>query len=274
VESILNANPVTPFYFGRAGQRIYGCYHVPTPEVSLKGGVILCQSIGHEYIHSHRAFFQLANRLATKGFISLRFDYFGTGDSEGDFEDGGIVRWLEDVRMAVDEMQNRFDIKSISLIGFRIGASLALKTALHTSAVKQLVLWEMVTNGVSYLNEIARMQATFGNSLRIKVKKSIVDPSLPNEILGYPLTPLLISELKKLNLTNLDIPPGCKSLAIFNQSDLKSEFDTLSPKPNESELHLVQYIDDHQLWKNQIYKRLIPVNTLDAISTWLERVSS
>jgi pimeloyl-ACP methyl ester carboxylesterase len=46
----------------------------------------------------------LANWAAARGQAFVRFDYFGHGESSGDFAQGGITRWREDALAAIDEL--------------------------------------------------------------------------------------------------------------------------------------------------------------------------
>jgi hypothetical protein len=52
--------------------------------------VLLCNPFGQEAIRCHRAFRLLSARLASSGIPSLRFDYFGTGDSPGNDGEGDL----------------------------------------------------------------------------------------------------------------------------------------------------------------------------------------
>lgn len=46
----------------------------------------------------------LARWAAERGRAYVRFDYFGHGESEGDFRDGTITRWREDALAVLDEL--------------------------------------------------------------------------------------------------------------------------------------------------------------------------
>ena len=69
------------FFFGNPGSPLYGSYESPSASVRRDCGIVLCYPLMAEYLRSHRAFRQLAVRLAEAGFPVLRFDYFGSGDS-------------------------------------------------------------------------------------------------------------------------------------------------------------------------------------------------
>ena len=73
---------------------------------------------------------------ATRGLGCLRLDYSGTGSSGGDFADGTLSRWLEEVLAAIDMLTEG----SLIVAGSSMGGWLALHAALkRKSRVKALL---------------------------------------------------------------------------------------------------------------------------------------
>jgi pimeloyl-ACP methyl ester carboxylesterase len=73
---------------------------------------------------------------ATRGLGCLRMDYSGTGSSGGDFADGTLTRWLEEVLAAVDMLTEG----PLIVAGSSMGGWLALHAALkRPSRVKALL---------------------------------------------------------------------------------------------------------------------------------------
>ena len=69
------------------------------------------------------------------GLAMLRFDYSGTGSSEGQFEDGTLARWLEDATAALDQTQG-----PVIVIGSSMGGWIALHLArLRPERIRGLV---------------------------------------------------------------------------------------------------------------------------------------
>jgi pimeloyl-ACP methyl ester carboxylesterase len=64
---------------------------------------------------------------ATRGIGCLRLDYSGTGSSGGDFADGTLNRWLEEVLAAIDLLSDG----NLILAGSSMGGWLALLAALR-----------------------------------------------------------------------------------------------------------------------------------------------
>jgi pimeloyl-ACP methyl ester carboxylesterase len=64
---------------------------------------------------------------ATRGIGCLRLDYSGTGSSGGDFADGTLTRWLEEVLAAIDLLSEG----PLILAGSSMGGWLALHAAMR-----------------------------------------------------------------------------------------------------------------------------------------------
>lgn len=68
----------------------------------------------------------LADWAAAEGRACLRFDYFGHGRSSGDFADGTISRWRQDVLAVIDQLVEGPAV----LVGSSMGGWLAVLAAL------------------------------------------------------------------------------------------------------------------------------------------------
>src|SRR3954452_5508092 len=70
-----------------------------------------------------------------RGIGILRFDYSGTGSSEGRFEDGTLERWLDEATFLLDELTSGPVILVGSSMGGWIALHLALRRATRVSAL-------------------------------------------------------------------------------------------------------------------------------------------
>lgn len=159
--------------------------------------MLLCYPGVHEYNTSHWAFRRLAAGLGQGGHSTLRFDYSGTGDSSGESEELTVESMVGDIVTAGQELLDRSRARRVWLVGARLGAAAALlATAREKLPVRGLVLWDMVTNGARYLEELERVDRTrdllFLHWLSSKQKRG--------ELLGYPL-----SASSRASLANLDL---------------------------------------------------------------------
>ena len=64
---------------------------------------------------------------AERGLPMLRFDYSGTGSSEGVFEDGTLERWTDEATLALDRLTE----SPVILVGSSMGGWIALHLALR-----------------------------------------------------------------------------------------------------------------------------------------------
>jgi len=62
-----------------------------------------------------------------RGLPLLRFDYSGTGSSDGAFEDGTLARWIDDAQLILDQVSDG----PVVLAGSSMGAWIALYLALR-----------------------------------------------------------------------------------------------------------------------------------------------
>src|ERR1700722_5596148 len=138
---------MSPFFFGTSERRIFGVYEPAASGTSGKRAAVFCYPWGSEYIYAHRTIRQLAVRLSTAGFHTLRFDFFGTGDSAGDLTDADLAGWETDVESAMEEIRDISGMAQITLIGLRLGATIAASVAARLSRkVDSLVLWDPIVS--------------------------------------------------------------------------------------------------------------------------------
>jgi len=137
---------VNPLYLGTAARRLFGI-HEPAAAAreSRIRAALLCYPLGQEYIYAHRSMVHLASKLATRGFHTLRFDYFGTGDSGGEESDTDEYGLMCDVRTAIETLKEIAQAPKVTLIGLRAGANIAAKTAISSPAeVERVILWDPI----------------------------------------------------------------------------------------------------------------------------------
>jgi pimeloyl-ACP methyl ester carboxylesterase len=79
----------------------------------------------------------LADWAVASGRAYVRFDYFGHGESDGDFAEGTITRWREDALAVIDELITG----EVVLVGSSMGGWIAcLAAAVRPERMKGMVL--------------------------------------------------------------------------------------------------------------------------------------
>src|ERR1035438_8520353 len=148
----------TPIWFGPTDLPFFGWLHLPQ---EANAGVVLCRPIGLEALSAPRAYRCLAEKLADKGFVTLQFDYTGTGDSAGDPADVvGTGTWLSDIGAAIDCVRQT-GVSRVGIIGLRLGATLAANAAADND-IEALVLWDPCETGRGFLREQRMLAIAIG----------------------------------------------------------------------------------------------------------------
>jgi len=258
---------VEPIFFGPTSKELFGCYHQPKRVPARSCGIILCNPIEQEYILTHRTFYQLAVKLSNLGFHVLRFDYSGCGDSAGQFEDGSLQQWVDDIQTAARTMMERTHQSRIALLGLRMGAYLALRAATQGNVFDTLVLWEPVLDGRCHIEELAERHKSFGRRMRNK-KKWMSGASA--EALGFPLTNALRKELADIQADiRIDSNKRLLVVGINPEGTCSAELGRFLSINDQAE---VEVIDDCRVWCEELFKRMIPVATMNHMLNWFDKV--
>ena len=204
---------MNPFYFGSPARPLYGVYHPPRRDRRGDGGAqrgaVLCYPFGVEYMRAHRAFRQLTTLLTRAGVHVLRFDWFGTGDSAGDGRDASVEQWRADVGDAVQELRDTTGLDRVSLVGLRLGATLALEGARGRDDVDHLVLWDPIVSGAAYLEELLEREGYGG----FPAGREVVG------LQGFPLTHRLFQEIGALEASVEGLEAGVRVEMVLSRSD-------------------------------------------------------
>jgi pimeloyl-ACP methyl ester carboxylesterase len=189
-----------PFFFGPSRTPLFGIYHEGAPNPSRNGSVVLCHPLGHEYIRVHRAFRNLAVDLSRNGWHVLRFDYYGTGDSSGDGGEMRIARCLDDLDLAIDELKDMSGTRRVSLVGLRLGSTLAAIAASKRHDIDTLLAWDPVGRGKPYLSDLRQLHKAWLETRPWTPQRP--DARAP-EIIGFPMPLELERELMEIDLAKL-----------------------------------------------------------------------
>ncbi len=132
--------------FDVGGERCHGMLHLPEGEGPHPAVLMLHGFMGHR-LESHRLFVLFSRQLAAAGIASYRFDFRGSGESEGDFIDMTPSREVEDALHAFATLckQPEIDVTRLGLHGFSMGgmiaAQLVRELAASESRPRALALW-------------------------------------------------------------------------------------------------------------------------------------
>jgi dipeptidyl aminopeptidase/acylaminoacyl peptidase len=156
-----------PVEFTVDGSTLVGTMHMP------KGGgkvpaVLFCHGFTGNRIESNFLFVKMSRDLVRRGIASLRFDFRGSGESDGEFRDMTVRTEIADARRALAFLARAkgIDGHRIGVLGFSLGGLIAACISADR-AVRSAVLWA----AVAHLKEItdkmlaARMEQFRGNAV-------------------------------------------------------------------------------------------------------------
>ena len=88
-------------------------------------------------------FVKTARDFAQNGLAVLRFDFRGSGNSEGNFVDMTAPGEISDTGAALDFLSGQIEVdkERMGLLGLSLGGCVAACTVEHDTRVKSLVLW-------------------------------------------------------------------------------------------------------------------------------------
>lgn len=135
-------------FANRAGRKLRGMVHLPDePAMALAPGVVFLHGFTGDRMESHWLFVKCSRALARSGIASLRFDFFGSGESEGEFRQATLETEVADAEDAFGffRHQHGVDPQRIGLLGLSLGGAVAALTAERVGA-KALVLWSAVAH--------------------------------------------------------------------------------------------------------------------------------
>lgn len=94
-------------------------------------------------VEPHRLFVKTARRLAGEGFIVARFDFIGSGESDGEFADVTPETEIQDALQVISWMsaQPGVDRTRLGLIGLSMGGLVSACAASRSQQIRALVLW-------------------------------------------------------------------------------------------------------------------------------------
>ncbi len=254
-----------PLWFPSNGQPLFGC--LTRPKVPLaRGGVIIAPPIGREVHASRFALRRLATALAEHGFVALRFDYYGTGDSVGDMNDMELdVTWQGNVLSAV-ELLRSLGLSDISAVGLRLGATVLGVTASGQSlGLSSLVLWDPCDSGRTYLREAKAL-----GMLQRKRLSGRTDEALT--IAEFVLTPTRSAELSRMNLTKSKGKIAERVLVVTRND--RNMLDGLRSRLDDENVEWRRTVEQRELLDvNPLFAEM-PRLTIDQIVQWLSEPAS
>jgi len=209
----------TPFFFSLGAHRVFAVLHRPAGPA--RHGVVLCSALAEENLWSHRVYVNAARECAKEGIAVLRFDYRGEGDSDREFEDGGLeTRAADALRAAEVLFEHEPALRGCHFLGHRLGCAPAAMAASRSGErALGLIAWDPVASGSGYLMQWLRsvLAAELAQTGAAATRAALLKRLDAGEIVvadGYVIGPPLYRDLLALEWSRLLATVQCPVLAI------------------------------------------------------------
>lgn len=264
----------TPFYLPIGGQSLFAFLHMP--DAPTARAFVFCHAMAEEKLWTHRVLANFARQLAAGGAAVLRFDFRGSGDSDGDFSEASVASGLEDLRIAIDELKRRTGVATVDLLGLRFGATMAALAAESWDDVGRLVLWAPIVDCGRYMQELLRSNLAVQTAMYREVRHDraeLIEFLKRGETVnvdGYELSLPMYEQVVALKLGEQKRHPGASLIV---------QVDRQTGRPAPELEHLAStyprgtfvQVQEEPFWKEIVrsYLQSAP-NLFAATSDWLQ----
>ena len=216
----MKSSVLSPSFLGGSTGHLFSLFYRPGEETAPEHFILFFPPFTEELNKSRRMISLQARKFAAMGYGVLVVDYYGTGDSEGQFSEATWDIWQRDLSIIATWLEEQ-GAQHITLWGLRFGALLAMHSIpLFQEKLSRILLWQPVIRGELMMSQFLRLRlaadmigagnAAGGGNVTVRDLREQLANGNSVEVAGYELTPNLVAGIDGLNLLNLgasDLPP-------------------------------------------------------------------
>lgn len=252
-------------WFGPPEGRIFGWLTSPDAAVA-RGAVILAQPLGREARAARRAIRELGSELARKGFVTLRLDYPGTGDSSGTLDEIDVQHsWVNAIGEAAAYLGS-FGLTDISAVGMRLGATILAAANASGLTLSSLVLWDPCESGRSFLREVGALESLRRSNFETPVDGFVVSSE-------WVFAPASVEQIRSLDLLKAAPSIGANRLLIITRED-RAFPERIRRRLEDKPVEWEKTSEQGKMLDVIPLEAVLATTTIDRISTWLDEGSS
>ncbi|TCT14909.1 hypothetical protein EDC18_10457 [Natranaerovirga pectinivora] len=233
-----------------------GVLHTPDIQNSKYPIVMIFHGFGGNKMGPHFLFVKLSRLLEKYGIASIRFDFGGSGESDGEFIDMTLDSELEDARNVLDYVKSleQIDPSKIGVLGFSMGGAIAsLLAGENPNEIDRLTLWAPAGN----IGEIV-INNFIGKGYSDFVKDGYYNYE------GLKFGKNFVENVTSTDVFNLASPYTKKVLLIHGNADevvsLEASKKYLKIYGSSSELIIIEDADhlfSHHLWSDKVLEKTV-----------------
>lgn len=225
----------------RDGMTMRGMLHRPdNVEGKLPIALIFHGFTGHK-MESHFIFVKLSRQLEKAGMASLRFDFLGSGESDGDFVDMTLSGEVKDAQEILEFAKSIewVDRDRIYVVGLSMGGAVAsILAGQHSDDIERLCLWAPAGN----MPELIKYRLD-----ELKKEKAIEHDFEHYDLGGFLLGRGFVEDLMSLDIYALASSYDGEVLIVHGDRDqsvpLSASHKYLDIYGSQAKLHIVEGAD-------------------------------
>lgn len=229
-----------------------GVIHIPNNIEEKMPIVIIYHGFCGNKMGPHFIFVKLARTLEKLGIASIRFDFAGTGESDGDFVDMTFSKEVYDANVILDYVKTLdfIDKERIAILGFSMGGAIASVVAGdRRDEIKTLCLWAPAGN----MEEVILSDAYIGDSYNKVIETGTFD------VEGLLLGKEFLEDIHTIDIFDRVAAYNKESIIIHGSKDeivpLSTSEKYLTLYKEKSSLELVKganHIFEKNSWENRV----------------------
>lgn len=172
------------------------------PRATSGSAVLIVPPFAEEMNKSRRMLAQVMQALAASGIAAVVADFYGTGDSEGEFGDGDGECWIGDLRRAAAwSAAEGWPVNAMLCV--RLGCILGASAGLP--GIRRTVFWQPVLDGERFFTQFLRlrvaasMMSDDGKETAEQLRSQLASGS-SLEVSGYEISARLAADVDRLRL--------------------------------------------------------------------------
>lgn len=116
---------------------------VHVPSRSPAPGLVMCHGFTGNRVEAHRLFVRAAREFCRRGILVARFDFYGSGESEGEFSEATFTSEVEDLGSVLDYVSGRSDVDygRIGVLGLSMGGAVSIIRASRDPRIRFVCTW-------------------------------------------------------------------------------------------------------------------------------------
>ena len=264
------AGEVKYFYSISDEKPIFTVFGQPDPKVfPSKKCVVVCQPFFDEKLYAYRIIEEFFILLRQHGFHTCKFDYFGDGDSYGEFQQFNISSCVTNLKDIESLLRKKYEIEDIILFGVRAGSAIITEYIKKYKDIEKFLFWAPVFNLNDYLFNTLRRVLTFQMAT---FRKILYDRKQMIEILknggtinynGYIISSKLFLEMDSIQNFEVNFPQNSRVAFLDFQKNLNNknnELIKIIEKIKNRDINVYsQIIQEVSFWEEmKFHKHFIP----------------